>query len=159
MSIRDYSRRLFCHIKWCGLRCNPSCLYSSTDNGLLTPFMPTKYHHFACFCLSTHMYVLFMCLQARIQKVLLEGVQLWQFFCLFFDEERVDGRGLFCSCFCMCVQLEMHRPENTNNFTDVWALTCTTFHFIFNCFFIGWKICMFTYGSGEINKQTHSWNI
>ena len=23
----------------------------------------------------------------------------------------------------------MHRPENTNKFTDVWALTCTTFHF------------------------------
>ena len=35
--------------KWCGLRCNPSCLYISTDNGLLTRFMPTKYHHFACF--------------------------------------------------------------------------------------------------------------
>ena len=27
--------------------------YSSTDNGLLTRFMPTKYHHFACFRLAT----------------------------------------------------------------------------------------------------------
>ena len=52
MSIRDYSRRLFCNIKWCGLRCNRSCLYSSTDNGLFTRFMPTKYHHLACFRLS-----------------------------------------------------------------------------------------------------------
>ena len=56
------------------------------------------------------------------------------------------GGGLFCSCVCMCVQLEMHWPQNTNKFADVqnvWALTCTTFHFIFNfyCFFIGWKIC------------------
>ena len=36
------------------------------------------------------------------------------------------------------VQLEMPRPENTNKITDVRALTCTTFHFIFNfyCFFI-----------------------
>ena len=35
------------------LRCNPSYLYSSTDNGLLTRFMPTKYDHFACFRLAT----------------------------------------------------------------------------------------------------------
>ena len=31
---------------------------------------------------------------------------------------------------CASVQLEMHRPENTNKITDVRALTCTTFHFI-----------------------------
>ena len=61
---------------------------------------------------------------------------------------------------CAIVRLEMHRPENTNNIKDVRELTCTTFLFIFNfyCFFIGWKICMFSYGSGEIDKQTHSWN-
>ena len=34
MAIRNYSRRFFCNIKWCGLRSNPSCLYSSTENGL-----------------------------------------------------------------------------------------------------------------------------
>ena len=33
---------------------------------------------------------------------------------------------------CASVQQEMHRPENTNKITDVRALTCTTFHFIFN---------------------------
>ena len=51
--------------------------------------------------------------------------------------------GYFIVCFvhvsvCASVQLEMHRPENTNKFTDVWALTCATFHFIFDfyCFFI-----------------------
>ena len=37
-----------------GIQCNPSCLYiSSMENGLLTCFMPTKYHHFACFPLAT----------------------------------------------------------------------------------------------------------
>ena len=60
MYIRDYSRRLFCSIKWCGLRCNASCLYSSTDNGLFTHFMPSKYYHFAFFRLSTYLYVLFV---------------------------------------------------------------------------------------------------
>ena len=45
--------------------------------------------------------------------------------------------GYLIVCFvhvfiCASVQLEMHRPENTNNITDVRALTCTTFHFIFN---------------------------
>ena len=29
---------------------------------------------------------------------------------------------------CASVQLEMHRPENTNKFTDVWAIKCTAFH-------------------------------
>ena len=33
---------------------------------------------------------------------------------------------------CASVQLEMHRPENTNKITDVRTLTCTRFHFIFN---------------------------
>ena len=73
--------------------------------------------------------------------------------------------GYLIACFvhvsvCASVQLEMHRPENTDKITDVQALTCTTFHFIFNfdCFFKCWKICTFSYGSGEINKQTHSWN-
>ena len=36
---------------------------------------------------------------------------------------------------CASVQLEMHRPENTNKTTDVQAFTCTTFHFIFNFYF------------------------
>ena len=51
--------------------------------------------------------------------------------------------GYLIICFvhvsvCASVQLEMHRPEKTNKITDVRALTCTTFHFIFNfyCFFI-----------------------
>ena len=59
---------------------------------------------------------------------------------------------------CASGLLEMHRPENTNKITDVRALTCTSFHFIFNfyCFSICWKICMFSYGSGKINKQTCS---
>ena len=36
------------------------------------------------------------------------------------------------------MQLEIHSPEKTNKITDVRALTCTTFHFIFSfyCFFI-----------------------
>ena len=56
MSVRDYSRRLFCNIKWRGLRYNPSCLYSSTDtcNGLLTRFMPF------CLLLSGYLIVCFV---------------------------------------------------------------------------------------------------
>ena len=43
--------------------------------------------------------------------------------------------GYLIVCFvhvsvCASVQLEIHRPENTNKITDVRALTCTTFHFI-----------------------------
>ena len=36
------------------------------------------------------------------------------------------------------MQLDIHSPEKKNNITDVRALTCTTFHFIFSfyCFFI-----------------------
>ena len=36
------------------------------------------------------------------------------------------------------MQLEIYSPENMNKITDVRALTCTTFHFIFSfyCFFI-----------------------
>ena len=36
------------------------------------------------------------------------------------------------------MQLEIHSPENTKKITDVQALTCTTFHFVFSfyCFFI-----------------------
>ena len=37
----------------------------AADNGLFTRLMPTKYHHFACFRLSTYLYVLFMCLYVR----------------------------------------------------------------------------------------------
>ena len=39
---------------------------------------------------------------------------------------------------CASVQLEIHSPENTNMITDVRALACTTFHFIFNfyCLYI-----------------------
>ena len=33
-------------IKWYCLRCNPGCLYRSTDNGLFLRYMPTKYYHF-----------------------------------------------------------------------------------------------------------------
>ena len=33
---------------------------------------------------------------------------------------------------CASIQLEMHWPQNTNKTTDVRALTCTIFHFIFN---------------------------
>ena len=59
---------------------------------VFTRLMPNKYHHCACFRLSTFMYVLFMCLHAPIQKVMSEGVQLWHFLlCFFFDEGRVDG--------------------------------------------------------------------
>ena len=54
------------------------------------------------------------------------------------------------------VQLEMHRTENTNKITDVRELTSTTFHFIFN--FYASSVYDGKYGSGEINKQTHSWN-
>ena len=35
--------------------------YSSTDNGLLTSFMPTKYHHFACSRLATYCSCVCMC--------------------------------------------------------------------------------------------------
>ena len=39
---------------------------------------------------------------------------------------------------------------------DVQALKCTIFHFVFNfyCFCMVEKICLFSYRSGEINKQT-----
>ena len=45
--------------------------------------------------------------------------------------------GYLIVCFvhvsvCARLQLKMHRPENMNKFTDVWALTCATFHVIFN---------------------------
>ena len=46
---------------------------------------------------------------------------------------------LFCSCDCMCECTTRNaQAENTIKITDVRALTCTTFHFIFNfyCFFI-----------------------
>ena len=33
---------------------------------------------------------------------------------------------------CASVQLEINSHENTNMITDVRALTCATFHFIFN---------------------------
>ena len=56
------------------------------------------------------------------------------------------------------VQLEIHSPENTNNITDVWALICSSFHlyFTFTASLYDGIICLFSYGSGEINKQTHS---
>ena len=72
--------------------------------------------------------------------------------------------GYLIVCFvhvsvCASVQLEMHRPENTNKIKDVWALTCTLFHFIFYfyCFFILWKICMFSYERGvrTISRLIH----
>ena len=70
-----------------GLRCNPSCLcsclYNSTDTGLFTRFMPTKYHHFACFvCLPICLLCSFDCMckrttHVRIQEFLTGGVQAW----------------------------------------------------------------------------------
>ena len=61
---------------------------------------------------------------------------------------------------CLSVHLEIHSPDHTNVITDVQALKCTTFHFIFNftASIYDGKIRLFSYGSGEINKQTHSWN-
>ena len=79
MSLRDYSRRLFCNIKWWGLRCNPSCLCSSTDTGLFTRFMPTKYHHLpASVCLPICLLCSCDCMcertaHTRIQEFLLGG--------------------------------------------------------------------------------------
>ena len=44
---------------------------------------------------------------------------------------------MFCYVsVCASLQLEIHSPENTNRITDVRALTYTTFHFNFYCFFI-----------------------
>ena len=61
---------------------------------------------------------------------------------------------------CVSVQLEMHSPENTNKITDVRALICTVIHFIlyltFTASLYDGKICLFSFGIGEINKQTHS---
>ena len=45
---------------------------------------------------------------------------------------------------CASVQLEILSPENMNKTTDVRALGCTTFHFMFSLHQ--------AYGSGEINK-------
>ena len=62
---------------------------------------------------------------------------------------------------CASVQIEIHSPENTNKITDVTALTCTTFHFVFLTFTASLYdgiIYLFSYGKGEIKKQTHSWN-
>ena len=42
---------LFEDIKWCCLRCNPGCLYRSTDKGLFLLYMPTRYFQFVR-CLS-----------------------------------------------------------------------------------------------------------
>ena len=59
---------------------------------------------------------------------------------------------------CSRVQLEMHRPENTNNITDVRALTCTTFYFVFNItasLYDGKYAC---FHMGVVRSQTHSWN-
>ena len=66
---------------------------------------------------------------------------------------------------CASVQLEIHSPGNTNKMTDVRALTCTAFYFIFKflpSFYLIEKLCLLSlheaFGSGEINKQTKSWN-
>ena len=59
---------------------------------------------------------------------------------------------------CASVQLEMHRPENTNKITDVQALTCTTFRFIFNfyCFLYDGKYACFHMGVvRSISRLTH----
>ena len=62
---------------------------------------------------------------------------------------------------CASVQLEIHSPENMNMITDVRALTCTT-HFIlyltFTASIYDGKICLKSYGSGEISMQTYSRN-
>ena len=87
MSIKDYSRRLFCNIKWGGLRCNPSCLlYGSTDNGL---FNAGHAYQVPLFCLLPSGYLIVCFVHVSV---------------------------------CASVQLEMHRPENTNKITDVRVL-------------------------------------
>ena len=60
---------------------------------------------------------------------------------------------------CAKVQLEMHRPEYMNKITDVRGLTCTTFilYLTFTASIYDGKCACF-HGSGEINKQTLSWN-
>ena len=54
------------------------------------------------------------------------------------------------------VQLEMHRPENTNKITDVRALTWTTFHLYltFTASLYDGKIQFLSYGSDDINKHS-----
>ena len=87
--------------------------------------MPTKYHHFVCFCVSTYLYV--------------------------FVHVSV----------CASLQLEIHSPENTIRSQMYGHLH--VLHFIlfltFTASLYNVKInILFSYGSGEINKQTYSWN-
>ena len=55
-----------------------------------------------------------------------------------------------------CTSCVFNGFKYTNKITDVRELTCTTFHFIL--LYMMEKICLFSYGRGEINKQSHSWN-
>ena len=77
MSIRDYRRRLFCNIKWCGLRCNSSYLYSSTDIGLFACFMPTKYTILpASVCLPVCMFCSCVCMCERTTRNVSKGAKI-----------------------------------------------------------------------------------
>ena len=99
------------------LRCNPSCLYSSTNNGLLTRFMPTKYHHFACFRLATLLYVLFMCLYVRPYILKRTGLKI-RIRSQMFGHLRVLNFILYLTfdgkyaCFYMGVVRSISRPIN-----------------------------------------------
>ena len=167
--------------------------------------MPTKYHHFACFRLSTYLFACSCdCMCERTTHVRIReflpggggGVQAWLFWRvflvlnLFYSFDRgcpmviskktiifhgfrgggatfargvqlfpggggpnanfyrnpynlwfYRGSGPPIPPLDPHMQLEIHSPENTNKITDVRALTCTPFHFIFNlyCLFIWWK--------------------
>ena len=93
------------------------------ENGLFTRFMLIKYHHFACFRLSTYLYVLSMCVYVRAYN-------------------------------------KKYSPENTNKITQMYGHLQVNFilYLTFTASLYDGKICLFSYGSGEINKQTHSWN-
>ena len=77
MSIRDYSRRLFCNIKWCGLRCNPSCLYSSTDKEWVINAFHAYQVPSVCLYPSGYLIVcLFMCLYVRVYNWKCTGLKI-----------------------------------------------------------------------------------
>ena len=61
---------------------------------------------------------------------------------------------------CASVRLEIHSPENTSMITYVRALTCSYISFYILPLLLLYMMekCVFSYGSGEINKQTLLWN-
>ena len=68
------------------------------DNGLITHFMPTKYYHFACFSLSTYLFVLFVnvsvCAIVQLEIYSPENTN-----------KITDERALACSTFHFYFQL------------------------------------------------------